>query len=407
MTTEWTSGNSISLLENGDEFFPRLIEVIDSARSEVLIETFIFCDDPSGQAVQQALIRAGNRGVWISVLVDDFGSYYLPRRFIADMKNAGVHFHVYHPQPRWLPVRANIFRRLHRKIVVADGAIAFIGGINLTYDHVSDSTPIFMPDYAAELRGPVVAKIRRFARDAIEKYLEPGTRLARLPDSENSTRPAGEARILFLTRDNERRRTSIEIQYLEHIRQARHSIVIGMAYFFPGYRVLRALRDAVARGVRVCLLIPGKPDSPIAGRAAKALYDFLVESDIEVYEYLESQFHGKIAAFDEEWSTIGSSNLDPLSLSLNLEANVFVQDREFNTVIRKTVAGLIHASEVRRISRSWFRRRPMLNWFRSFLVYHLLRYFPGFTTWLPPREQQKRSSPLRPRARRHDSRRGL
>lgn len=412
MKSQWTSGNSITLLENGDEFFPRLIEIIDSAHSEILLETFIFRDDPSGKAVQQALIRAGNRGVWISVLADGFGSYYLPEGFIDDMKKAGVHFYFYDPQPRWLLVRANIFRRLHRKIVVVDGLTAFIGGINLTYDHVSVSTPVFMPDYAAELRGPVVADIWKFARNAISAYLEPDIEFPRLANDMASGSPIGRAGMLFLVRDNHRLRTTIETEYLKRIRQARQSIMIANAYFFPGYRLLKALRNAVRRGVKVSLLIPGNPDSPLAKRAAKTLYDFLVESKIDVYEYWESQFHGKIAAFDEEWATVGSSNLDPVSLSLNLEANVFVQDPDFNSVVRARIQNLINQAEVRKISRAWFHRKPMLNGFRSFLVYHFLRHFPGLAMWIPPlasraRETMLHSRSQRPRSKSNNARRGL
>src|SRR5690606_13027796 len=117
-------------------------------------------------------------------------------------------------------------------------------------------------------------------------------------------------------------------------------------------------------------------------------YDFLVESGIEGYEYWERQLHGKIAAIDDEWATIGSSNLDPFSLCLNLEANVFVRDREFNALIHDRIDVLISRSKVREIHQSWFRRRTMLKWFASALVYHVLRHFPGLAGWVPPLESE-------------------
>ncbi|WP_404362699.1 cardiolipin synthase ClsB [Marinobacter sp.] len=382
MMPEQTTGNSISLLENGDEFFPRLIEAIDRAKSEILIETFIFRDDPSGREIHKALIGAASRGVWISLMVDGFGSYHLPQDVTDELKSAGIHYTVYHPQPRWLLVRTNIFRRLHRKIAVVDGLIAFIGGINLTYDHVSDSGPSFMVDYAAELKGPAVAVIRQFAHQAIAAHLDPEVTLPSLPPEPASA--AGSARVIFLTRDNEKLRAEIEKEYLERIERSRSNILIANAYFYPGYRMLKALRDAARRGVNVRLLIPGITDTPLAQRGEKLLYDFLVQSGIEVYEYCDHLYHGKVAAFDDDWATIGSSNLDPISLSLNLEANIFVKDPGFNQDIREHIEGLIFQSDVKRISQSWVRHRTMLNWFLTFLIYHLQRYFPRLAVWLPP-----------------------
>ncbi|MDQ2077874.1 cardiolipin synthase ClsB [Marinimicrobium sp. ABcell2] len=383
MTSGWTSGNTISLLENGDEFFPRMIEAIDSSQKEVLLETFILLDDPVGREVQKALLRAAARGVWVSVLVDGYGSHYLPQTFIDELRDAGIRFDIYHPQPRWLRVRTNIFRRMHRKLVVVDGAVAFIGGINLAHNHRSDFGPDFKQDYAAEIIGPGVAPIRAYIHEAIQHYSQS---YVQFPELRNDLKPAvkGEAKIRFLGRDNNKCKTNIENEYLKRVRASKHTIIMANPYFFPGYRLLKGLRDAARRGVKVCLLIQGKPGSPLAKFGARLLYDFLVESEVNVYEYWERQLHAKIAAFDDEWATIGSSNLDPLSLCLNLEANVFVRDRAFNSLIQSRIQALIDQSYVRQIDQSWIRRRTMLKGFTSFLVYHFLRHFPGLTGWVPP-----------------------
>lgn len=405
MTSSWVAGNAISLLENGDEFFQRMFEVIETAEREILIETFILCDDPIGRKLKQALLDAVARGVWISVLVDGFGSYYLPRPYMDELSRAGVHFHVFDPEPRWLRLRVNIFRRLHRKIVVVDGLTAFIGGINLTHEHVAAYGREAKQDYAVELKGPVVPQIQRFAREAIQGYSQSDLQLVDLNQVNHPDVVAGDVSVLFLTRDNHRNPTSIETEYLERIRTAKYRITIANCYFFPGYRILKALRDAARRGVEVCLLTQGIPDSMLAKRANKTLYDFLVESDIRVYEYWERPLHGKIAAIDYDWSTVGSSNMDPLSFCLNLEANVFVRDREFNALVHSRIQYLIEHSQVRAIDQSWIRRRTLLKGFQSFLIYHMLRHIPGLTGWLP-RLERKKAALAQARASQRDAGRG-
>ncbi|WP_166251748.1 cardiolipin synthase ClsB [Marinobacter salicampi] len=395
MSKELVEGNAISLMTNGDEFFARALEMVRAARQEVLIETFMVIDDSVGRELQEALIAAAKRGVWISVLADGYGTHFLPEGFIQEMERVGIHFCLYHPQPRWLRVRANIFKRLHRKILVVDGHTAFIGGINYEADHLSRFGAESKQDYAAELTGPIVDEIHLFAREAIQEYSGGRLRFVELVKEKASKAGGQNAAMRFVARDNRSHRNSIENAYLARISAAEHRIVIANCYFFPGYRVLRALRNAARRGVEVTILTQGRPDSRLARAAGSLLYDFLVESDIQVFEYWERQLHAKIAAFDDEWATIGSSNLDPLSLSLNLEANVFVQDGAFNSRIRKAIGELIYGSEVVLINDSWWKRRTLLKGFISFLVYHFLRHLPGFTAWVPKLE--RRSSSFRSR----------
>lgn len=391
MSEVWQKGNNVSLLENGDELFPRMIQMIEQAKHEILLETFIWFDDPVGQKIKRALIDAGHRGVWIAALVDGYGSHYLPDAFINQLAEAGVHFYVHDPQPRWLLVRLNIFKRLHRKILVVDGRTAFVGGINLAHNQVSDFGANFKQDYAVELQGPVVDSIRKFLHKSFQEYATEKLEFVELPKASQPQQDAGELEVRFVTRDNKKHRTNIELQFLRRMRKAKSHITIANPYFFPGYRMLRELRRAARRGVKVRLLVQGQLGSPLAKRAARTLYDFLVESGVEVYEYWERQLHGKIATIDEDWSTVGSSNLDPLSLSLNLEANVFVLDSGFNDLLTKRICALMEGRETRQINDSWIYRRTLLKWFGSFLIYHFFRHFPRLANWLPPTEPNGKS----------------
>lgn len=164
MNLGWREDNRYTLLENGTEYFPAVVEAIDAAKSEVLVETFILFDDTVGRDIQQVLIRAAKRGVSVDLLVDGYGSDELSEEFIGAMTEAGVRFHVFDPRPRFLGVRTNVFRRMHRKIVGIDRERAFIGGINFSADHLPDYGPEAKQDYAVLVEGPLAADIADYAR---------------------------------------------------------------------------------------------------------------------------------------------------------------------------------------------------------------------------------------------------
>ena len=382
MSDGWTSGNKIQLLENGEEFFPRILDVIRGAQREILLETFIIRDDKVGQLVKQVLIQAAGRGVQIALTVDGYGSYFLPAEFITELSQAGVVFSMYDPPPKWMSFRTNVFRRLHRKLLVVDGRVAFVGGINLSYNHLCEYGPEGKQDYAVEVHGPIVNQIRHFMIAQLHNHFEVNESFNKVSVNEVSE-SKGSSEIVFATRDNDRHHTDIEGYYLQQVRAARHHITIANAYFFPGYRLLKELRNAARRGVKVRLVIQGKPGSTLAMKTAPMLYEFLVESDIDVYEYWERPLHGKIAAIDDEWSTVGSSNLDPLSLSLNLEANLFIRDKQFNAQLQRHMEKLMQQSKIRKINDNWIHRRTLWKWMRTMVVFHFLRHFPAWAGWLP------------------------
>jgi cardiolipin synthase A/B len=159
-------------------------------------------------------------------------------------------------------------------------------------------------------------------------------------------------------------------------------VVIANAYFFPGYRLLRALRRAARRGVKVSLILQGQPDMAIVRTAAQLLHRRLVHAGVEVYEYCQRPLHGKVAVIDGVWATVGSSNLDPLSLALNLEANVMIRDRDFAAVLRANLDGLMR-DHCTRLDPKSFARQPFWRAWTETLAYHLTRHFPAGAGWLP------------------------
>ncbi|WP_255516298.1 cardiolipin synthase ClsB [Luteimonas suaedae] len=376
----WRPGNRVELLENGEAFFPRAFAAIAEARHEILLETFILFEDKVGNELRRRIIDASRRGVRVEMTVDGYGSYDLSEDFLSGLTAAGVKFRIFDPRPTLFGMRLNVFRRLHRKLLVVDGERAFVGGINYGCDHLEDAGPLSKQDYALEVEGPVVADIRNFVSTAM--HANDNGHSWSHPEVELTAAMPGDARALFLVRDNGRHSTAIEHEYRAAIRAARREIVIANAYFFPGYGFMRALVDAARRGVKVSLIGQGEPDMPFAQLAARMLYPDLVAAGVTIYEYCRRPFHGKVALIDDDWSTIGSSNLDPLSLSFNLEANVFIRDRAFNQQLRRKLDGL-RQRDCRRIEARALPRRSFWRTLVAPIFYHAQRRFPTWAGLLP------------------------
>lgn len=189
-------------------------------------------------------------------------------------------------------------------------------------------------------------------------------------------------RMLMVERDNGKHSTDIERQYLLAARLAQKRLVIANAYFFPGYRLLRAIRRAAQRNVDVTLILQGQPDMPWVSALSRLLYNYLLRSGVKIHEYCKRPLHGKVALMDDKWVTIGSSNLDPLSLSLNLEANVVIEDEQFNEQLYSHLTSLVEQDcqqlTLKKLIRGYWWRTPLI-----FLSFHFLRIFPTIVGWLP------------------------
>jgi cardiolipin synthase len=393
-SSRWTSGNELQLLENGEEFFPCVFEAIAQAREEVVVETFILFEDPVGLALQQALLAAARRGVQVDLTIDGYGSPDLSAAFLGSLCEAGVRVHVFDPGWRLFRWRTNVLRRMHRKIVVVDAELAFVGGINYSADHLRDFGPQAKQDYALRIRGPLVGDIHRFVHAALAAGLrhQSGFRRwlghrARLRAQARHLPAVGNAQAMLVTRDNTRHTDDIERYYRLAIRSARTHVTIANAYFFPGYRLIRELRRAAQRGVQVRLILQGEPDMPIVKVAARMLYHHLVRAGVEVYEYCERPLHGKVAVVDDRWATVGSSNLDPLSLALNLEANVLVHDQAFNQTLRARLDHLVEYA-CQQVDRDSIGAPSRWQLLRSVLVFHVLRRYPAWLGGLPQHRPQ-------------------
>ncbi|MCB2015936.1 MAG: cardiolipin synthase ClsB [Hydrogenophaga sp.] len=396
-------GHQLLLLEGGDALFPALVEAMDAARRVVHLETYIFQFAGSALMVAQALERAARRGVMVRLVVDGVGTPTIPPEWRQRFASAGVSWRIYAPLGRLGLLIPSRWRRLHRKLCVVDGMIGFCGGINIIDDRddvVLGRLEAPRLDFALRIAGPLVddmvdtmeqlwwrlqavrkAREREFRaaweafKEAqptgdftrilrkIEVYTGIGSRVN--ADAEDMAAvllnegPLGvnDARASLLMRDNVGHRHDIERAYLKALGMARKDIVIANAYFIPGRRLRKALTMAASRGVRVRLMIQGRYENFFQYRAARPVYQRLVDAGVDIREYAPSSLHAKVAVVDKAWATVGSTNLDPLSLLLAREANVTTSDRRFATLLHERLDALVeHAG--RRLDASALGQRP-------------------------------------------------
>ncbi|WP_374590543.1 cardiolipin synthase ClsB [Aquabacterium sp.] len=358
----FVGSNDIRLLRGGDALFPAMIDQIERAEREVWLATYIVHNDAAVQALTAALARAVRRGVQVHVVADGFGSLHTVSSTLAHWAAAGVAVAVYRPVRGWWNwLKPGHLRRLHMKLCVVDGQVGFVGGVNLIDDridlrHGRSEQPRL--DYSVQVSGPVVAPIEQTTRamwtraqvgrdwrDELAELMRGPGRLVRArglmrqlrmglaQDRREAFTEAAHAqapmRAAFVVRDNLRQRRTIERSYIDAIARARQRIDLVSPYFYPGHAFRRALRKAARRGVQVRLLLQGKIDYRFAAMAARVLYGELLGAGVRIFEYTPAFLHAKVAIVDDSWATVGSSNIDPLSLLVNLEANVIVRDSGF------------------------------------------------------------------------------
>jgi len=393
-------GNAVRLLTGYDELGPALYAACDAARREIQFETYIFHNDNAAQALLAAFGRAVARGVKVRVLVDGYGSAHTLPWLIAQCRELGIGFLVYRPFSAWRTlIQPKGLRRLHRKLCVVDEHTLFCGGINVIDDRLDIHHGRFelaRLDYAVELRGPVAVRALgvmqvTWLRTALRRdWRQQARELAASPEPWRDLRtlwrglrargpvladqlgaahlplprgvadheaiaptvihaavdptPVGDFRAAFVIRDNLRNRRAIERVYIDAINAARRRALIVTPYFYPSRQLRAALTAAAKRGVAVRLLLQGHYDYRIAAWAARALYRELLDAGVHIAEYTPTFLHAKVACVDDDWATVGSSNIDPLSLLYAREANVVIVGASFNAALASSIEAALDCS---------------------------------------------------------------
>jgi len=349
-----SSGDRLALFSEYRRWIDRLLVDLDGAHDEIVMEMYIFEPDGAGSEVALALMRAAQRGVQVRVMYDGLGSETTPSGFFDELRDSGITVRAYNPLEPWsksysatLPFR----RRNHRKLTVIDGCIGHLGGMNLSGRFID------WADLSLRIEGPAVRTLRqshqavwdgRYRKWISHPWRRPG--------------PAAEIRVLdnFANPDY----SPIKRHYLTAINKARTRILLAQGYFFPDKRLRKALRKAARRGVSVEVVAPEKSDIRAVDYAAHYIYGKLLRDGVKIFLLPEPMLHAKAAVIDDHWMTLGSANLDPISLFSCLEINVSLRHRPLIAEATAVIEGYQRRATPLSV-KAWFKR----SWGEKFIAW--------------------------------------
>ena len=324
-------GNRVHLLEDGARAYPRMLEAVARAERSVYLETYIFADDSVGQRFAKALAARARDGLEVRVLYDAVGSQETPRDFFGWMRSQGVRVVEFNPIPRLL-FGFRFRRRNHRKLLTVDGRVAFLGGMNISREYAPPGEGgLGWRDTQVEIKGPVVTDLLRTAQEVWCRQ----ARCAKLPPPAADILPPQERGIPARVLSSHRFKSRWEIgrHYRWALRHARERVWIANPYFLPSGRFQRDLRRAARRGADVRLLVPSRSDVPPALLATRHLFTRLLKWGVRIFEWPGPMMHAKTAVIDGAWVTVGSYNIDHLSLVHNFELTSILLDRGFGAEV--------------------------------------------------------------------------
>jgi cardiolipin synthase len=364
--SRWRRGNTIDLLIDGEEIFSAMFEAIASARHSILLETYILEASGPGQRLAELLAQKSSEGVEVRLLFDSLGSFGTDRAYFDRLKSCGVKVREFNPVRPWHRRFRWIFnRRTHRKLLIVDGHTAFIGGANFSRVYSGGSARAVREresdgerpwrDTHARVRGTIAADLQALF---LEHWIEQGGSDLRAESQAPPYEP-GNVWLALAASAAGSRRNPLYRALLATLRTASQRILVTTAYFVPTRRLVRELRRAADRGVRVALMVPAGSDSWSAAHAGRSRYDELLASGVEIYEHCTSMLHSKTIVIDDNWSSIGSSNMDWRSLLHNAEANVIALDVRLAHELALQFER--DAQSCERITAAAWSRRPWLN----------------------------------------------
>ena len=363
-----TIGNEARLLEDGPATYQAMISAIEAARDHINIEAYIFDDDEVGQRFAQALSAKQAQGVQVNLLRDSAGTFSTPKAFFDALSASGILVHEFNPvNPLAARESWQWNQRNHRKLLIVDGEVAFLGGINISSVYSGGSFQIgsrgapkgvtgvdpAWRDTDLQLKGPVVAELQKMFLDdwarqkgpplAAKNYLPPAVAAGRQVVRAIGSSPQEPYSLIYVT-------------LLSAINSAETSVRITNAYFVPDAQLLAALQAAAQRGVDVALILPSQTDSWLTFHAGRRFYAQLLQSGVKIFERRGVILHSKTALIDGVWSTIGSTNLDWRSFLHNYEINVVLLGTEFGAQVQAMFDKDLAQSQ-RITLQAWQRRR--------------------------------------------------
>ncbi len=320
------AGNRVKALQNGDEIFPAMLAAIRAARETITFETYIYWSGDIGKKFSDALCQRARAGVKVHVLLDAVGTGKIEKKYLDDLKAAGVEVERYHPL-RWYSI-TRINNRTHRKLLVVDGRIGFTGGVGIadlwqghaqSKDHWRDSH--------YQIEGPAVGQMQAAFTD---NWIKTRAKVLLGAGYFPELKPVGDSLAQVFKSSRGEGSESVRLMYLLSIASATNTIRLQAAYFVPDDLAIETCLAARKRGVKIEIIVPGPhADAKIVQRASRSRWGELLDGGVEIYEYQPTMYHCKVMIVDEVWVSVGSTNFDDRSFRLNDEANLNIYDAAF------------------------------------------------------------------------------
>lgn len=372
MPRGYRSGHHIELLRSGEQYFATCTKIIDEAVSYIHFQTYIFDDDETGRSIADALVRAAKRGVRIYFLIDAYGGRGFSKELTGMLAEAGIFFRKF--SPVFITKGFHLSLRLHHKVLLADGNIAVIGGINIANRYRGTSQLKEWLDFAILIKGPECAHTLYILKSLWNKTFlskkEKSKEMVYTPEIYSSN-----VKLKVLQNNWYRNKIEILKSYRTALRRAKHHMIIFASYFLPGRHERKLLKDASQRGVDIKIVLSAVSDTWLFNRATIFLYDFILRNNIIIYEYLPSNLHAKVVTVDGIWSTIGSYNLNHLSDYGSVETNADIFDIRFAEYFEEILTDII-VKDCREITIQEYTKRK--TWFFQlfgWISYQLIRFF--------------------------------
>lgn len=367
----YRSGNQIELVRSGVEYFKACERIIDNAERYIHFQTYIVEDDETGRDITDALVRAAKRGVRVYFLIDAYGGRSFSKNLIRKVVEAGILFRKF--SPVFITKGFQMSLRLHHKVLLADGEVMLLGGINVANRYRGNGKMIPWLDFAILIRGPECAHMLTILKKLWNKTF--------ISKKERSTEIVQEpllypenVKVKILQNNWLRNKIEILKSYRAALRHSKHHMIIFASYFLPGRNERKLMRDASRRGVEIKIVLSAVSDTWLFNRATIFLYDYFLENRIRIYEYLPSNLHAKVATVDGIWSTIGSYNMNHLSDYGSIETNADIMDIAFSEYFEKILLEIID-NDCREITAAEFAKRK--TWYRrlaGWISYQVIRF---------------------------------
>jgi cardiolipin synthase len=364
--SEYLHHNKVQLVRGGHEYFHLLEQMIDEALETIHLQTYIFDEDKTGITIAEALLRAAERGVKVYILLDGYGSQKLSVSLMNRLKNAGIFFRRF--QPLFKSRKFYLGRRLHHKVVVVDCWRCVVGGMNISDRYNDTPEARAWLDWALYAEGEVAPELEKICKSRLR------LRKKLISEFPKHRKPKEICDVAIRVNDWYRRKREIYRSYLRMFREATDEITIMSAYFLPGRLFRREIEKAVARGVKIKVVLTGDADVYMIKYAERYIYRWLLKNNIEIYEYQKSVLHAKIAVADHQVMTVGSFNVNNLSAFVSIELNLEVNNVPFATHVHQRLEEIIKKDCVKVTERKFNNQFNMLARMGHKTSYEIFRF---------------------------------